>query len=86
MRRYHTGAAASRPGQAGRTHTNGESADERDGGRVEQPLLTSGDDLRKIGEFAQGRLEYSASDVLDYLLSRLPASLLEDSLEAAATG
>ena len=46
----------------------------RDGGAVEQPLLTSGDDLRRIGEFALGRLEYSADDVIDYLLSGLPAT------------
>jgi nitronate monooxygenase len=44
----------------------------RDTGAVEQPLLTSGDDLAKIGVFAQGRLEYSANDVIDYLLSGLP--------------
>lgn len=46
----------------------------RDPGVVEKPLLTSGDDLQRIGEFAQGRLEYSAGDVLDYLLSALPNS------------
>lgn len=43
----------------------------RDGGAVEQPLITSGDDLRRISEFARGRLEYSADDVIDYLLSGL---------------
>jgi nitronate monooxygenase len=46
----------------------------RDGGIVEQPILTSGDELRRIGEFTRGRLEYSATDVLDYLLSALPES------------
>lgn len=35
----------------------------------EQPLLTSGDDIRILGEFLAGRRSYSASDVLDYLLS-----------------
>jgi hypothetical protein len=36
-------------------------------GRVEQPLLTSGDDLVGIGAFLEGRTSYSADDVLDYL-------------------
>jgi NAD(P)H-dependent flavin oxidoreductase YrpB (nitropropane dioxygenase family) len=36
-------------------------------GRVEQPLLTSGDDLIGIGAFLRGRTSYSADDVLDYL-------------------
>jgi NAD(P)H-dependent flavin oxidoreductase YrpB (nitropropane dioxygenase family) len=44
----------------------------RDSGAEEQPLLTSGDELRRIGEFTQGRLEYSAGEVIDYLLSALP--------------
>ena len=46
-------------------------------GVVEKPLLTSGDDLRRIGEFSQGRLEYSAADVIDYLLSALPLDARE---------
>jgi nitronate monooxygenase len=41
----------------------------RDDGRVEKPLITSGDDLRAIGRFLQGRLRYTAADVLDFLLS-----------------
>ena len=41
----------------------------RDGGRVEPPLLTSGDDLRAIGTFLAGRSRYHASDVIDALLS-----------------
>jgi nitronate monooxygenase len=58
----------------------------RDGGTVERPLLTSGDDLRKIGEFAQGRLEYTAADVLDYLLSGLSNSALRgEPVEAASS-
>ncbi len=44
----------------------------RDSGAIEQPLLTSGDDLQRIGEFTLGRTEYSADDVIDYLLSALP--------------
>jgi NAD(P)H-dependent flavin oxidoreductase YrpB (nitropropane dioxygenase family) len=40
---------------------------EREAG-VERPMLTSGDDLVKIGEFLAGRDRYSAQDVLDYLL------------------
>ncbi len=35
---------------------------------VEQPLLTSGDDLAGIGTFLQGRGSYAAGDVLEYLL------------------
>lgn len=38
-------------------------------GRVEPPLLTSGDDLAKIGSFLKGRAAYTAADVIDYLLS-----------------
>jgi nitronate monooxygenase len=59
----------------------------RDGGVVEKPLLTSGDELRRIGDFAQGRLEYSAGDVIDYLLSRVPVNFLERSAaEAVVAG
>lgn len=58
----------------------------RDGGTTERALLTSGDDLRKIGEFAQGRLEYGAGDVLDYLLSGLSTTALRGTpAEAAST-
>jgi len=41
----------------------------RDDGYVERPLITSGDDVRIIGRFTQGRTRYTAADVLDYLLS-----------------
>ncbi|MEX2570329.1 MAG: nitronate monooxygenase [Gemmatimonadota bacterium] len=59
----------------------------RDDGRVESPLLTSGDELANIGEFTQGRLEYGADDVIDYLMSGLrEATADEQLLEAAATG
>ena len=44
-------------------------ADVRADGRVEPPLLTSGDDLAKIGSFLKGRVAYTAADVIDYLLS-----------------
>ena len=37
----------------------------------EPPLLTSGDDLATIASFLNGRDNYSADDVLDYLLSSL---------------
>lgn len=57
----------------------------RDSGSVEKPLLTSGDDLRKIGDFAQGRLEYTAADVLDYLLSHLPTAGVDAARFEAAT-
>lgn len=57
----------------------------RDTGAEEQPLLTSGDDLLRIGEFARGRLEYSASDVLDYLLSARPGVAREASVFETAS-
>lgn len=38
-------------------------------GGTEPPLLTSGDDLIMIGRFLNGRTEYTAADVIDYLLS-----------------
>jgi nitronate monooxygenase len=44
-------------------------AQPRGGGTVESPLLTSGEDLRHLGEFLNGRESYSARDVIDYLLS-----------------
>jgi NAD(P)H-dependent flavin oxidoreductase YrpB (nitropropane dioxygenase family) len=40
----------------------------RSDGRVEPPLVTSGDDLEHIGEFLAGRTNYSAGEVLDYLM------------------
>ncbi|MFN7940378.1 MAG: nitronate monooxygenase [Thermoanaerobaculia bacterium] len=40
----------------------------RPGGEAELPLLTSGDDLRHIHRFAAGRLEYTAAEVVTYLL------------------
>jgi NAD(P)H-dependent flavin oxidoreductase YrpB (nitropropane dioxygenase family) len=49
----------------------------RDGGEVERPLLTSGDDLESILRFTQGRTEYAASDVIDYLLSGLVGTEFE---------
>jgi nitronate monooxygenase len=59
----------------------------RHGGIVEKPLLTSGDDLRKIGEFSRGRLEYSAGEVIDYLLSGLRNRDAErDMYETATAG
>ncbi|MFO7587938.1 MAG: nitronate monooxygenase [Gemmatimonadota bacterium] len=36
---------------------------------VEQPLLTSGDDVRILGSFLAGRRSYTAADVIDYLLA-----------------
>jgi len=40
----------------------------REGGQVEPPLVTSGDDLISIREFLAGRSHYSAGDVIEYLL------------------
>ena len=45
-------------------------AQAREGGHMEPPLLTSGDDLPKFGSFLKGRTVYTAADVIDYLLSR----------------
>jgi nitronate monooxygenase len=39
----------------------------REEGRLEPPLLTSGDDLAGIAAFLRGRTRYTAGDVLDYL-------------------
>ena len=39
----------------------------REDGRVEPPLLTSGDDLARLGKFLAGRTRYSAADVIAYL-------------------
>lgn len=39
----------------------------RAGGKVEPPIVTSGDDLESIGEFLGGRTRYTADDVLEYL-------------------
>jgi NAD(P)H-dependent flavin oxidoreductase YrpB (nitropropane dioxygenase family) len=41
----------------------------RDGGQLEPPLLTSGDDLRSIAAFLAGRTHYSAADVIHALLA-----------------
>jgi NAD(P)H-dependent flavin oxidoreductase YrpB (nitropropane dioxygenase family) len=41
----------------------------RDNGVLEAPLVTSGDDLRSLGEFLGERLRYAAADVVRYLLS-----------------
>jgi nitronate monooxygenase len=49
-------------------------------GEVERPLLTSGDELARIGTFLQGRTSYAAGEVLDHLL----AGVLSPA--AAATG
>lgn len=44
---------------------------EREGGLVEPPLLTSGDDLVMIGRFLDGRQSYTAADVIAYLLREI---------------
>lgn len=38
------------------------------GDTVEQPLITSGDDLIQLGALLRGRTHYSAADVIEYLL------------------
>ncbi|MCR4340851.1 MAG: nitronate monooxygenase [Gemmatimonadaceae bacterium] len=42
-------------------------------GEEEPPLVTSGDDLKTIANFLDGRRSYSAGDVIDYLLSWIAA-------------
>ncbi len=58
----------------------------RESGEVERSLLTSGDDLRLIERFAQGRTEYSAGDVIDFLLSGLVGTEFEGPLQSQAAG
>jgi NAD(P)H-dependent flavin oxidoreductase YrpB (nitropropane dioxygenase family) len=41
----------------------------RDDGAIEAPVVTSGDDLLTIGAFLRGRTDYSAADVIEYLLN-----------------
>jgi NAD(P)H-dependent flavin oxidoreductase YrpB (nitropropane dioxygenase family) len=41
----------------------------REGGAIEPPLLTSGDDLATMREFLGERTSYHAADVIDYLLA-----------------
>jgi nitronate monooxygenase len=48
----------------------------REGGELERPIITSGDDLMRLGRFVSDRETYSASDVLEYLLD-MPASVHE---------
>jgi nitronate monooxygenase len=40
----------------------------REGGELERPIVTSGDDLLRIGRFLEGRTHYSARQVVEYLL------------------
>ncbi len=40
----------------------------REGGAVEPPLITSGDDVAKLSEFLNGRTRYSAADAVRWLL------------------
>lgn len=40
----------------------------RPDGALEPPLVTSGDDLMHLGRFLQGRIRYSAQDVITWLL------------------
>jgi nitronate monooxygenase len=51
----------------------------RAGKYVEQPLITSGDDLRYIERFVpQDKLSYSAADVIDKLLSQVGELMAEE--------
>jgi nitronate monooxygenase len=40
----------------------------REGGELERPIVTSGDDVLRLGRILNGRTSYSAADVIDYLL------------------
>jgi NAD(P)H-dependent flavin oxidoreductase YrpB (nitropropane dioxygenase family) len=44
----------------------------------ERPIVTSGDDLEHILRFTEGRIHYSAKDVIDYLLSEVGADPQEN--------
>jgi NAD(P)H-dependent flavin oxidoreductase YrpB (nitropropane dioxygenase family) len=46
----------------------------REKGDVERPLITSGDELRSLNVILAGRDDYSAADVLDYLLAGVTAA------------
>jgi NAD(P)H-dependent flavin oxidoreductase YrpB (nitropropane dioxygenase family) len=50
-------------------------------GRIELPLLTSGDTLLTMREFVNGRTRYRAADVVDYLLSSAAARQRPEALE-----
>ncbi len=49
-------------------------AQRRDGAIEEPPLVTSGDDVLLLGDFAGGRGRYTAADVVSHLLSGLDAT------------
>ena len=40
-------------------------------GQLELPLLTAGNDLNQLQRILKGKSDYSASDVIDYILSGL---------------
>ena len=40
-------------------------------GQVELPLLTAGNDLNQLQRILKGKSEYSAADVIDYILADL---------------
>jgi len=46
----------------------------RENGDAERPLITSGDELRTLNRMLAGRADYSAADVLEYLLAGVVAS------------
>jgi NAD(P)H-dependent flavin oxidoreductase YrpB (nitropropane dioxygenase family) len=58
----------------------------REEARVEQPILTSGDDLTCIARFLQGRNWYTAGDVLDYLTAAPLAFTPESGERGAGSG
>lgn len=53
-------------------------------GDVEKSLLTSGDGLLELGDFLKGRTEYTARDVVDYLMPASVAARHGDSGMVAA--
>jgi len=56
----------------------------RKDGSAERPILTSGDDLKNIGRFLDGRTRYDAGDVLDYLLSGVEQATPRERVMVAA--
>jgi nitronate monooxygenase len=56
----------------------------REGGELERPIITSGDDLVRLGRFLRGRTSYSAADALEYLLQAQSAGVSAEAQSAEA--
>jgi nitronate monooxygenase len=58
----------------------------RAGGELERPIVTSGDDLLRIGRFLRGRTSYSAREVVEYLLDEQQAVGEADDSDSTLAG